>query len=234
MSRFDGVRFTNFDDRNTPEMKESEVWALTEGDDESVWIGTFGGGIGRFKDGTYTAFTTANGLVNDFVTTLHTSPDGSIWIGTDGGLSRFKDGRFTNYTVKDGLSHNTVRAIYHRSRRHAVDRHPVEGGLNVIKDGRIAAAAFDGPRPRAEIAAIYRDREGVLWVGTFDGLFRIKDGTAEALGRRTTACRLARCASSPRIPAATSGSAPRTASPSARARRSRATNWATVRPRARS
>ena len=33
------------------------------------------------------------------------------------------------------------------------------GGLNVIENGRIAAAAFEGPRPRAEIAAIYRDRE---------------------------------------------------------------------------
>jgi PAS domain S-box-containing protein len=182
VSRFDGVRFTNFDDRNTPEMKESEVWALTEGSDESVWIGTFGGGIGRFKDGTYTAFNSANGLVNDFVTTLHTSPDGSIWIGTDGGLSRFKDGRFTNYTVDDGLSHNIVRAIF-TDRDGTLWIGTQSGGLNVIRNGSIAPAAFEGPRPRAEIAAIYRDRDGVLWVGTFDGLIRIKDGNAEALGR---------------------------------------------------
>jgi PAS domain S-box-containing protein len=181
VSRFDGVRFTNFDDRNTPDMKESEVWALTEGLDESVWLGTFGGGIGRFKDGVYTAFTMANGLVNDFVSTLHTSPDGSIWIGTDGGLSRFKDDRFTNYTTADGLSHDTVRAIY-TDRDGTLWIGTREGGLNVLKDGRIRPVTFEGVQPRAEIGAIYRDRDGVMWVGTFDGLLRIHDGKAEAFG----------------------------------------------------
>ena len=180
VSRFDGVHFTNFDDRNTPSLKENEVWALTEGDDESVWVGTFGGGAGRFKDGTYTAFGSAEGLVNDFVSTLYTGHDGSIWIGTDGGFSRFKDGRFTNYTVKDGLSHNTVRAFY-ADRDGALWVGTHEGDLHILKDGRLTVAAFDGPRPRSEIGAIYRDRDGVLWVGTFEGLFRIKDGKAEEL-----------------------------------------------------
>ncbi len=53
LSRFDGVRFTTFDDRNTPQLKESEIWALAEGDDGSLWIGTYGGGLARLKDGVF-------------------------------------------------------------------------------------------------------------------------------------------------------------------------------------
>jgi PAS domain S-box-containing protein len=181
VSRFDGVRFTTFDDRTTPEMKESEVWALAEGDDDSVWIGTFGGGLGRFKERTFTAYTTRDGLINDFVTTLHTGPDGTLWIGTEGGISRLKDGRFTNYTIKDGLSHDTVRAFY-TDGDGALWIGTQDGGISVMRNGRIERAVFAGSKPRGEISAIYRDHDGVLWVGTFDGLFRIQDGNGTEVG----------------------------------------------------
>ena len=39
VSRFDGVRFTTFDDSDKNQLRENEVWALAEGDDGSVWIG---------------------------------------------------------------------------------------------------------------------------------------------------------------------------------------------------
>jgi ligand-binding sensor domain-containing protein len=105
VSRFDGVRFTTFDDRGTSQLKENEIWALAEGDDGSLWIGTYGGGVSRYKDGRFTTYTTADGLLNNFVANVHKGHDGSIWIASDGGLSRFKDGRFTNYTTRDGLAH---------------------------------------------------------------------------------------------------------------------------------
>ena len=44
--------------------------ALCEGRDGSLWIGTYGGGLSRFKDGTFTTYTTANGLPDDTVRAL--------------------------------------------------------------------------------------------------------------------------------------------------------------------
>src|SRR5579859_4303175 len=41
LARFDGVRFTIFDGHQ--QLRESEVQALLEGDDSSLWIATFGG-----------------------------------------------------------------------------------------------------------------------------------------------------------------------------------------------
>src|SRR5262249_568039 len=102
VARFDGVRFTTFDDRDKQQLRQNEGWALAEGDDTSVWVGTYGGGLSRLKHGQFTVYTAKDGLANDYVSSLCRDSEGAIWIGTDGGLSRFKDGKFTTYTVKDG------------------------------------------------------------------------------------------------------------------------------------
>ncbi len=183
LSRFDGVRFTTFDDSNKQQLKENEIWALAEGSDDSLWIGTYGGGLSRLKDGKFTIYTTADGLVSDVVARLCADNDGGVWIGTDGGLSYFKGGRFTNYTVANGLAHNAIRQLY-RDPSGTVWIGTNRGGLNRITDGRLVTETIEGEAPRTEIAALYRDRDGTLWVGTLDGLFRVKGGNST---RYTTA-----------------------------------------------
>jgi ligand-binding sensor domain-containing protein len=175
LSRFDGVRFTTFDDSNKQQLKENEVWALAEGSDASLWIGTYGGGLSRLKDGKFTTYTTADGLVSDVVARLCLDNEGGLWIGTDGGLSYFKDGRFTNYTVANGLAHNAIRQLY-RDPSGTVWIGTHRGGLHRIIDGRLVTEAIEGEAPHTEIGAFYRDRDNALWIGTFDGLFRVKDG----------------------------------------------------------
>jgi PAS domain S-box-containing protein len=176
LSRFDGVRFTTFDDGNKQQLKENEVWALAEGSDGSLWIGTYGGGLSRLKDGKFTIYTTADGLVSDVVARLCADDEGGVWIGTDGGLSYFKGGRFTNYTVANGLAHNVVRQLY-RDPSGTVWIGTSRGGLNRVTDGHLLAPEkLEGDAPRAEIGAFYRDRDDALWVGTYDGLFVVKGG----------------------------------------------------------
>src|SRR3990172_968007 len=111
--RFDGVRFTVFEKANTREMKHNWVWTLFEDRGGSLWIGTYGGGLTRFKDGKFTSFTTQKGLSNDFVYSIHEDHKGSLWIGTyGGGLNRYKDGKFTSFATKEGLSSDRVWSIY--------------------------------------------------------------------------------------------------------------------------
>jgi PAS domain S-box-containing protein len=193
VARFDGARFTIFDNRNPNQLKENEVWALAEDDDGGLWMGTYGGGVSRFKDGRFTTYTAREGLVDDYVATLCKDGEGAIWIGTDGGLSRFKDGRFTNYTVNNGLRHNAIRALW-ADRDGGVWIGTNKGGLNRFKDGRLPAITVDGPAPTVEVVSICRDREQALWLATYDGLFRLKDGhsvkytTADGLLSDQTYC----------------------------------------------
>jgi len=78
----------------------------------AFWVGTYCGGVTRFKDGRFTVCTTQEGLTNNYVLEMVTDVEGGIWIATDRGLSRFKDEHFINYTVDDGLIDNAVRALY--------------------------------------------------------------------------------------------------------------------------
>ena len=111
VARFDGLRFTTWDDRDRTQLRENEVWALAEADDGTLWMGTYGGGVSRYKDGRFTVLTTRDGLVNDYVTDLCSDPTGAVWVATDAGISRYRDGRFTSYTVAEGLPHVATRSL---------------------------------------------------------------------------------------------------------------------------
>src|SRR5258705_3424996 len=174
LSRFDGVRFTTFDDRDKRQLREAEIWALVEADYASLWIGIFGGGLSRFKDGRFTVYSTREGLINDFVTSLCLDHDGGIWIGTDGGLSYFKNERFTNYTVKDGLQHDAIRGLY-TDRDGSVWVGTKQGGLDRIVGRKSKAPRAEGTLPTTEVSPFHRDRDQALWIGSSDGRCRHTD-----------------------------------------------------------
>ncbi|MBI1764108.1 MAG: PAS domain S-box protein [Acidobacteria bacterium] len=183
VARFDGVRFTTFDDRNLRQLRENEVWALAEGPDGSLWMGTFGGGLSRYQQGQFTVYTTKEGLPNDFVTTICPDQTGGLWIGTDGGLSYFKDGRFTNYTVKDGLAYNAVKALF-TDTDGSLWIGTGRGGLNQFKDGKLIQHKLAALPAEANTKFIFRARDGALWLGTSVGLIRWQAGRATRFGMR--------------------------------------------------
>jgi ligand-binding sensor domain-containing protein len=174
ISRFDGVRFVTFDDRDRSQLREDEVWTLAEGTDGSLWAGTHGGGLSRYKDGRFTLYSTNDGLVSNFVTSLARERGGALWIGTEEGLSRFENGGFRNYTKKDGLVAD-IRVL-------------ALGGDGTLwigtRSGALQSfrhAAFETPAGvsgpfTGGVRTLHEDREGALWIGAFDGLYRLKDG----------------------------------------------------------
>ncbi len=169
VARFDGVRFTIFDDRNREALRENEIFAITEGNDSSLWFGTFGGGVSRLLDGRFTIYTSKDGLGSDVVQKLATDREGAIWIGTDRGLSLFKGGVFKSYTEKDGLAGEGVRALYADPDGSLWVATP--GGLqNFTKEGLQPPVTLPGPAVLVD--AVCRDRQGALWIGTTDGLLR--------------------------------------------------------------
>jgi ligand-binding sensor domain-containing protein len=103
LARFDGTRFTVFDKRNTPPLRENNIQALYEGRDGALWIGTEGGGIAHLKDHRFTSYSTADGLGDNIVDAICEDLDGNLWVGTLAGLSRFNSWRAP--TAGSSLSH---------------------------------------------------------------------------------------------------------------------------------
>jgi ligand-binding sensor domain-containing protein/signal transduction histidine kinase len=176
LARFDGVRFGVFDSANTPALRTNGVQALLEARDGTLWVGTTGGGLVRYRDGAFTALTTADGLPSDNVRTLHEDHEGVLWIGTNDGLARYKDGRFRTFHVKDGLSNPVVRALQDDGSG-TLWIGTNGGGLDRLEGGRFRRFTTADGLSSNFVFALLSGQDGSLWIGTDGGgLGRLKDG----------------------------------------------------------
>lgn len=148
--------------------------ALWEDGDGALWIGSFGGGVSRFKDGRVTTYTTRQGLSSDFVWSICGGDDGSLWIGTNEGLNRFHQGRFTVYQARRDLPGKVVWTIIRASGGGFWIG--TDGGLVRWHEGRQRSYATREGLSYPAVRAL-SEQEGVLWVGTEGGgLYRLANG----------------------------------------------------------
>ncbi|MFL5438785.1 MAG: two-component regulator propeller domain-containing protein [Myxococcales bacterium] len=102
---------------------DAAVRAIASPRDGARWMGTNGGGLARYRDGTFTRLTRADGLPSDLVRSLYQDADGWLWVGTEGrGLARLDpralgDGRasakpaIVRIGTKDGLFDEVIHQI---------------------------------------------------------------------------------------------------------------------------
>jgi signal transduction histidine kinase len=110
LSRFDGKRFTTYDEKNG--LLNSCVWALAEDVNQNLWVGTWGGGAFRFRNGKFERYSRSQGLGSDIVRSIVAAPDGSVWLATEGGLACMRNEHLRVYRTDDGLSSNRILAVY--------------------------------------------------------------------------------------------------------------------------
>ena len=162
------------------------VFAILEDRGGTIWIGTWGGGLGRLDDGAeefsfyHSDSSDPSSLSNDTVVAIHEDQEGELWIGTfNGGLNRYdrETDSFVSYQADpknpQSLSHNTVLSIHE-------DRQGVlwvaTGGAGLNKFDR-ATETFVQYREKDglvndTIYGILEDDEGQLWLSTNLGLSR--------------------------------------------------------------
>jgi len=109
--RFDGVRFTTFNQGTDAAFGVNDVRVVTQAPDGSIWLGTYGGGALQRTGSEFSALTTEDGLAGDIVYDIHFARDGATWFATAGGVSRLVDDHIENFTAADGLVANRVFKI---------------------------------------------------------------------------------------------------------------------------
>jgi len=77
----------------------------------TLWIGTTGKGLARYRDGAFTFLTKADGLGSDHITSLFEDKEGSIWVGTQSGLSQLTDLKFPIYSSHEGFIDSFSHAL---------------------------------------------------------------------------------------------------------------------------
>jgi signal transduction histidine kinase/ligand-binding sensor domain-containing protein/ActR/RegA family two-component response regulator len=173
--RFDGVRFVVHDKHNTPAIRHNWIQSLVETSDGSLWIAIVGGGLARYKDGSFQSYSTSQGLPSDSVWDLAEDGDGSLWIATDAGLARFRDGRITAIGNAGGSPRDQLRVI-HKSRDGSLWIGTDGHGLTRMRDGRFEVWTTAQGLSSNVIWAIRETSDGSLWIGTSSGLDRLQGG----------------------------------------------------------
>lgn len=192
LARFDPVRGTVARYRHEPGTPQSlsndEVWAITEEDDGTLWLGT-NGELDRFDParGVVVAHHNAadpEGRVQVGVRALHRNRAGDLWIGTMHGLHvlRRGSGEFVHYHHSRpdarSLSHDMVVAL-HEDRRGRLWAGTYGGGLNRFDAATGAFTSYKGPQglPSNVVHGILEDSSGHLWLSTNRGLSRFDPAT---------------------------------------------------------
>ena len=168
LARFDGVRFTVFDDNNTPELRSNRVTSLFEDDDGTLWIGTESGDVSQYKDGRFTAEPLSANWSGGKIYAITADDAGDVWLFNEKGeLARVRDGKVlspASGTVPKVLSlaRGLDGAVW-------IDR---EGVVSSLKAGKLTVEVSTNDYVQGICAA----RDGGFWVACNSSLRKWKDG----------------------------------------------------------
>jgi ligand-binding sensor domain-containing protein/signal transduction histidine kinase len=169
LARFDGRAFRTLTTRDG--LASNTVLALAEDRGGALWVGTQNG-LNQLRGGRVAeTYTIARGLPGNVIRTLYQDRAGVLWAGTEKGLASFRNGRFETVA---GAPRDAVVAISENRDGHlvfATERgvfEGVSGGFREITANGVAI------RP---VSTLYRDSDGLLWMGLNGGGLRLLDGT---------------------------------------------------------
>jgi signal transduction histidine kinase/ligand-binding sensor domain-containing protein len=156
------------------ELKTPAVACMTDDREGNIWIGTQAAGLCRFRSAQLTVYASERGLANESVVPIIEGAPGEMWIGmTCSGLARLHDGRIAPYPA--GLN-GCVWALLHDSKG-ALWVGTWGGGLTRLKDGQsVNYRKANSGLSNDGVLSLFEDRNGIVWIGTGDGLNKLLDG----------------------------------------------------------
>jgi len=143
----------------------------------TLWVGT-SAGLAAFDQNKpfYRFYTVADGLSADRIRHISGDMKGNLWISFFSSyVNRFKDGVFTKFNPSHGLTGKKINAIIE-------DRN----GTLLLGSRENGVFRFDGhrfsPFPTGNsqyLITMLEDSRGDLWIGTGNGLLRLRQGKRE-------------------------------------------------------
>ncbi|MFK7843971.1 MAG: two-component regulator propeller domain-containing protein [Rhodothermales bacterium] len=142
------------------------VYAIHEDHFGAMWFSTEKG-VGRLSKGIMSTYSTADGLADNYVISIASTPDSSVWMGTNGsGISRFYKGDFTTFTQELGLPENQIFGL-HSDAKGQLWIGTGRGVARMNENNITSFTAKDGLSSNL-VTFVLESRDGAVWVGTYD------------------------------------------------------------------
>jgi len=178
--RFDGMRFTVFNNKNSP-LPDNWINAITEDRSGTLWIGSANGYLLSLHNGLFTLYSKEQGYTAaTSIQQIAQDRAGCMWIATNDGLYCFEQGVFTVLTTNDRLLSNNVRALCQDEQ--GTLWIGTEKGLQCrfgTPKGGVWTVQYTTAQGLCDnnIYALTQNASGSVWIGTRNGLSRLANGT---------------------------------------------------------
>jgi ligand-binding sensor domain-containing protein len=178
--RFDGLRFTVFERGNTPAITSNRFLCLYEDAEGTLWAGSEYGGLLRYCNGEFSAFTKSDGLPSNDIEEIRGNAAGGVFIRYPGGYGLVREGKFTT-AVDPLITLQEKTFVAANGFRWRVASDEVMRAVVTKETERNANARFIGNayfgHQLGRGRLLFEDRQGNLW-GSTDAhrFFCLKDG----------------------------------------------------------
>ena len=168
LARFDGARFTVYDDNNTPQLRSSRITSLFETADGTLWIGTESGDVSQYKDGHFAAVPLHANWSHGKIYAITADDAGDVWLLNEAGeLARVRDGKVLSPATGNvpkvlSLARSPAGTVW-------IDR---EGVVSSLKAGQLTVEVTTNEYVQGICAA----RDGGFWVACDSYLRKWKAG----------------------------------------------------------
>jgi ligand-binding sensor domain-containing protein/two-component sensor histidine kinase len=198
LARFDGSSFRIYNTRNTPQLKLNYISALFVAHDSTMYIGNYGGPLLRWRQGMIRPVEGPKGSEQLVIRKIIEDRQGNVWMACNSGLMLVKGDSIRKiYGVPDGLPHPMVYSVCETGDGSLLVATPAgiwirneecfEPWIKGLSTRTSKGYGFTFHTPHVLDAVpteLLCDRDGGLWIGTWDhGLFRYKDKTLSPFGR---------------------------------------------------
>jgi signal transduction histidine kinase/ligand-binding sensor domain-containing protein len=158
--RFDGVKFTLFNNDNVAEMRDNAVTSLYEGRDGALWIGHENGELTRFSNGCFSAVHIPSGTVLTKIKGMAVDEGGDVWALDDRGtLVRAGDGRVLSPPASD----TSGTASFIQSTNGLLWT-LIQGRLSELRGGRLYPVHQEGQAPLDNVQSAAPSMDGGVWI----------------------------------------------------------------------
>lgn len=159
---------------------QSTINSILQARNGYIWLATYYG-IVRFDGVRFTVFDTATtpAIQANRVRALAEDRDGTIWIATAKGLSQLRDGAFSIFPLGDRFAGDQVLTIA-AGNDGEMWFATAAAGLCRIKQGQIEMVGLRGQN----IRTIWVTANGMVWIGTNEGLHKYEGGRFRAYANR--------------------------------------------------
>jgi ligand-binding sensor domain-containing protein/signal transduction histidine kinase len=157
-------KYKSYIDRR--ESYRNEVHTITEGPDQTLWVGT-SYGLGKYnrKTDSFSWYTRADGLSSSAIVNIQFDENGRMYIGTfNGGLNYYDGTKFTHITMKDGLSSDNVSASCYSTfyRKLFIGN---EFGMSAVNRGVVEPLSIPDV-DNASVISIHSYQDSLLLIGS--------------------------------------------------------------------